>query len=136
MLYDQHMKYFYYIAFALMIVSCGDDNIVKDAPITLASPGKTLEISRDPAFACDFHETANPVDIIIMQDSFLLLYDAIVENKNNDFYKAYSLDDYSYRGKFGSYGRGPDEFLSPDLSACFKYSGSNIVIQKLVKIHR
>ena len=50
----------------------------------------------------------------------MLLYDMIGTNKNICFFKAYSLDDYSYKGEYITYGRGPDELLAPALSGTIR----------------
>ena len=98
----------------------GKTNIVKDAPIRYVKPNETLVIEKDPLFVYDFPQTPVCSDVIVANDSVMLLYNYAVSDKNSSFYQAYSLEDYSYIGEFIKHGRGPGELLGPDLSGTYR----------------
>lgn len=113
------MKNIFYIGCLLLLFSCSVDNIVTDAPIKYVSPEKTLNVEKDSTFSVGFPQVLSCMDIVVAGDSVMLLYDMIVPDRNNHFYKAYSLDDYSYLGEYVPQGRGPGELLAPDLSGTY-----------------
>ena len=117
----KNMKQIFYYAFIILLfMSCNQESVVKEAPIRYVKPGKTVSVEKDPAFAPDFEQTLTCTDVEIFNDSVMLLYDMIGTNKNICFFKAYSLDDYSYKGEYITYGRGPDELLAPALSGTIR----------------
>ncbi|MCM1502617.1 MAG: TolB-like 6-bladed beta-propeller domain-containing protein [Bacteroidales bacterium] len=69
----------------------------------------------DSSFIPDFPQTLNCVGVSIVNDSILLLREQKRESNDLHLYKAYSLPDFSYLGEYFMYGRGPGEYLSPDL---------------------
>lgn len=121
------MKYLFYCTMSVLLISsCGRNNIIKDAPLRLVSPNNVQRIAIDPTFNHDFQETLFAVDIITLEDSVMLLYDALTGSQDEYFYKAYSLSDFSYLGRYCTHGRGDGEFLSPDLSDSFRSENGNI----------
>ena len=110
--------------FVLQIIcSCVNHNIVRDAPIVQHNPGVSLRVEKDSTFNCSFPQTISCVDLMVIDDSVLVLYDAIIPGRNSTFFKAYLLDDYSYIGEYVVQGRGPGELLCPDLSGCYQCNG-------------
>ena len=121
------MKYLFYFAISVLLInSCGRNNIIKDAQVRLVSPNIVQRIVKDTTFNHDFQETLFAVDLITLEDSVMLLYDAVTGSQNEHFYKAYSLSDFSYLGMYCTHGRGEGEFLSPDLSDSFRSENGNI----------
>lgn len=118
----KNLKYILYCSgLALLLASCDTENIVRDAEIELAKPMKNLYIEKDSSFDCGFPETLSCRDVFIANDSVMLLYDNIASSgTGNCFYKAYSLDDYSYKGEFLRAGRGPGEVLFPEIVGTFR----------------
>lgn len=106
----------FYVYAVLSLCSCSSTNLVKDAPIDYKKAERTLSVDKDSAFVQNFPQTLTCTDINVFNDSVMLLYDMVGNNGNNRFFKAYSLNDYSYIGEYICHGRGPDELLMPDLS--------------------
>ncbi len=106
----------------LLLSACGHKNIVQDATIELVKPKHSLTIEKDPTFKGNFPQTLSCRDVFVANDSIMLLYDVVISGNGRCFYKAYSLDDYSYLGGFLREGRGPGEVLSPDLCGTFNQS--------------
>lgn len=104
------------ISLVLLLVSCRPENIVQGAFIELVKPGQTLLIEKDSAFAARFPQTLYCGDIFIANDSVMLLYDMAASRNSGCFYKAYSLDDYSYLGELLREGRSSGEVISPAIS--------------------
>ena len=113
-------RFLYFFIIFPLLNSCVSENIVKDAPIRYVKPGKVLDIERDQHFVYDFPQTLACSDVIVANDSVLLLYNYVSSYKNSSFYQAYSLGDYSYLGEFVRQGRGPGELLGPDLSGTYR----------------
>ena len=91
--------------------SCSQSNIVRDVPVRLVTPNQTMLLASDPTFDFDFHECLYCVDIGVTNDTILLLQDHIMDSDTGTFYKAYSLNDYSYLGAVLMKGRGANEVL-------------------------
>ena len=93
--------------------SCVRSNIISDVPVRLVGPEQTMFLASDPTFDFDFHECLYCVDIGVTNDTILLLQDHIMDSDTGTFYKAYSLNDYSYVGEMVMKGRGANEVLCP-----------------------
>lgn len=104
------------ISLVLLFVSCRPENIVQCAFIELVKPGQTLFMEKDSAFAARFPQTLYCGDIFIANDSIMLLYDMAASRNSWCFYKAYSLDNYSYLGELLREGRSSGEVISPAIS--------------------
>lgn len=115
-------RFLYFFVIFSLLNSCVSENtnVVKDAPIRYVKPGKALTIEKDPLFVYDFPQTLACSDVIVANDSVILLYNFVSSDKNSSFYQAYSLEDYSYLGEFIRQGRGPGELLGPDLSGTYR----------------
>ena len=124
----------YLCCIIIVISACGTDNIVENARIEYVKSRQTVMLERDSSFTHDFSQVLSCVDVITVADSVLLLYDRIVQDGNTRFYKAYSLEDYSFLGEYVSYGRGPGEFLSPDMSGEYRSEEENRVFAYIFDI--
>lgn len=66
----------------------------------------------------------------------MLLYDRVVPDGNIHFYKAYSLEDYSFLGEYVVHGRGPDEFLAPNMFGEYRPDGEDRVFAYIFDMMR
>ena len=61
------------------------------------------------------HETFSPSDMYICNNYLILHQGSTGSNMPDIFFQVYTLTDYTYLGSFGQRGRGPGEWLLPDI---------------------
>ncbi len=98
-----------------LLVSCMPSNVVNGVPVRFVTPAKVLSLDCDSSFTFDFPEVECLGGLQLVSDSVLFVSDSPYRNEQTYFYKAYSLSDLSYLGGHLAYGRGPGEFLLPEL---------------------
>ncbi|MCM1177414.1 MAG: TolB-like 6-bladed beta-propeller domain-containing protein [Bacteroides sp.] len=96
--------------------SCTSRNVINGIPVKFERPVTVMQMDCDRSFTFDFPEVICYGGLQLVNDSILFVYERPHENGGMDFYKAYSLPDFSYLGAHLKKGRGPGEFLAPSFS--------------------
>ena len=96
-------------------ISCQDPGPFGNGPLRMEKPEKVLYMDCDRTFVHVFPEVLQCTDLQIVADSVLVCQDYVGEN-NGDFFKTYSLRTFRFLGSFGRKGRGPNEFLFPNMT--------------------
>ncbi len=83
-----------------------------DVPVRMAVPNTTLSLGIDKDFNQLCTEVIHAYDVNIVSDT-LFIFSEIANRQNPYNFKVYDLATFDYMGKFGRYGRGPGEMVSP-----------------------
>ncbi|MDE6871819.1 MAG: TolB-like 6-bladed beta-propeller domain-containing protein [Bacteroidales bacterium] len=112
-----------FLSVSLILIAyaaCSSQNAVNGLPVKFVVPEKVLSIDRDSSFKFDFPENNSYGSLYLGNNSILFISEIVSGNEEGAaFYKAYSLCDFSYLGAHLTHGRGPGEFLFPEL--CGRY---------------
>ncbi|MCL2739184.1 MAG: TolB-like 6-bladed beta-propeller domain-containing protein [Bacteroidales bacterium] len=101
-------RFIFYFIVVLLFMSCLTCNSVNSKHFLFEA-----ELTVRGTFP--IQDAFSPVKMHVKNDYLILCQSNLVNYFPEVFFQAYSLSDYTYRGSFGRKGRGPGEWITPEI---------------------